>query len=124
MGVRANVRIISRSTGDVFLYTHWCGSELGEVLQRAMARGRGRWDDPAYLARIIFSEMTEGQEKATTGFGISSICGDGQGKVFKVNTDKQMITTPDGTKFSFESFCKDVVREDGVNRSELKWEIE
>lgn len=72
MGDRRNVIVKDRSGGvGVALYTHWGGTELPEVLRKALAR-RQRWSDGAYLARIIFSEMVREDIDGETGYGISA----------------------------------------------------
>ncbi len=74
MGDRANVCVLDYGKENVkdrvFLYTHGGGSELHKTLATALARNI-RWEDSAYLARIIFDAMTDlrGEE---TGYGISS----------------------------------------------------
>jgi hypothetical protein len=78
MGDRANVYIRQSATAGVFLYTHWGGGDLPEVVRVALdsGQGRARWRDDAYLARIVFCQMV-GQDgwNDETGFGISAfIC--------------------------------------------------
>jgi len=65
MGDRGQIKI-----NDVYLYTHWYGSNLKKILASALNRGRSRWEDPEYLARIIFCEMVKGEEMDDEGFGI------------------------------------------------------
>lgn len=69
MGNRAQIYIPDH---DIYFYTHWGGHSLREVLANALARGRSRWHDDSYLARIIFSEMIRGEVTETTGYGINS----------------------------------------------------
>jgi hypothetical protein len=75
MGDRANVIFKeSKESKGIYFYTHWGGHELPERVQTALARHE-RWDDGAYLARIVFCEMVKGAEDRETGFGISEgIC--------------------------------------------------
>ncbi len=74
MGDRANVAIKQPDGTAVYLYTHWGGSELALTVQKALAK-RWRWDDGAYLARIVFDAMSDGNHGNETGFGISTgIC--------------------------------------------------
>ena len=103
MGDRANV-LVKQDADDpgVYLYTHWSGTELPTTLQAALAK-RWRWNDAAYLARIIFDQMTEGWHGQETGFGISTIAPDGQGRVLVVNCDKQTVSCLDKT-WTFEEF--------------------
>ena len=89
MGDRANVYMLegeSRggSKTGVYLYTHWGGTELPHVVQRALAR-RQRWDDSQYLARIVFCEMVRGYEDEETGFGISAGMGDNEHPILVVD---------------------------------------
>jgi len=91
MGARGNIAI--KQSGDVriYFYTHWRGSELPKILRDALGRGKNRWDDPAYLARMIFDEMTSG-EKGETGFGISTEVQDNEYPILVVNPDERVIT--------------------------------
>lgn len=113
MGDRANVKIIDGLNPPVFLYTHWSGSELPEVVRQALAR-RQRWDDAPYLTRIIFCEMVKGHEAYETGFGISgSIC-DNEHPIMVVDVPRQQVRLeseegepqPDTRPLSFDDFVK------------------
>jgi hypothetical protein len=54
----------------VSLYSHWGGACLTEVLQHVLER-QARWDDVAYLTRMIFSEMIPAEDRSEeTGYGI------------------------------------------------------
>ncbi len=93
MGDRGNI-IVKDGGSKVYLYTHWSGSQLPEILKEALIKGEDRWDDGPYLARIIFQEMLDG-DTGTTGFGISSEYGDG-GTDIEVDVRQ---ATVDGVKF-------------------------
>lgn len=69
MGDRAVIEI-HQEGGTVCLYSHSDGIDLRKVLATALQRGSDRWNDPQYLTRIIFSEMTKGREMDITGYGI------------------------------------------------------
>lgn len=75
MGDRGNIVVVQKNYDGslpsevIYLYTHWCGSEIDQILATALER-RLRWDDPAYLTRIIFDQPT-GLEGSETGYGIS-----------------------------------------------------
>jgi len=99
MGDRGNI-IVKDGESKVYLYTHWGGSELKKTLKEALIRGKNRWDDGSYLTRIIFCEMVQDEEMGLTGFGISSVMGDG-GTDIVVDVDKQKVN-----KKSFEDFIK------------------
>lgn len=114
MGDRGNIVIRDRG-GEVFFYTHWNGHKRKDVLRRALAKN-WRWDDGAYLARIIFCEMVKGQENEETGFGISTYICDNSYPLLIVDVDEQNVyeRDPDDDKgkrlspvLSFEEFVKD-----------------
>jgi len=100
MGDRANIKVCG--AGDVYLYTHWAGTELPEVLKSALTRGVDRWDDPQYLARVIFCKMV-GTDDSITGYGISSKCGDGDDRVLTVDVNTQMVTWQTGKLYHFKN---------------------
>jgi hypothetical protein len=87
MGDRANVLI-----EDVYLYTHYDGSELPFIVQEALKRGEDRWDDAQYLARVVFCEMVKDDLLGTTGYGISAELGDGEYELLKLDCDGKMVT--------------------------------
>jgi hypothetical protein len=70
MGDRAQV-IIQRNATNIHFYTHWRGYELPLILSDALKRGKSRWNDESYLARVIFCEMV-GSDDSVLGFGIST----------------------------------------------------
>ena len=100
MGDRANIKLVDGDS-TVFLYTHWDGSVLPGTLQRALAK-KERWDDGQYLARIIFQEML-GTDEGTTGYGISSIVGDGDDRILTVDISGQTVSARDA-KWSFSDY--------------------
>lgn len=91
MGNRANVYVQDGDDNGVYLYTHWGGSELPEVLRDALRRGRDRWDDAQYLARIIFCEMVQDNVMDLAGYGITSRVWDGDGGIIEVDPEEQVV---------------------------------
>jgi len=95
MGDRGVIKVYQgKGRQPVCLYTHWCGDEIYGFLKRSLAR-RERWEDKAYLTRIIFCEMIKGHEDDTTGFGISTYIPDNEHTVLGVNPDKKLVTFED-----------------------------
>lgn len=88
MGARAQVKI--KDTG-VYLYTHWGSGSIAENVQDALSR-RERWNDPEYLARIIFDQMTVGQAGGSTGFGIGASQHGDIEVLITVDTENQLVT--------------------------------
>lgn len=106
MGDRANVRVLAESwPTDVYLYTHWTGTELPGIVQSVIAREE-RWTDPSYLGRMIFSAMVKDHIDAATGYGISSTVGDGDDRIITVDVDRQAVTMPDGRDWTFPEFIR------------------
>lgn len=108
MGDRANIKIIQHDGTTMeepalFLYSHWGGDGMANTLKRALIRGASRWDDEIYLARIIFNEMTKGDENETTGFGISTYIGDNEHPIITVDCEKQTVTIG-GNSMPFTAF--------------------
>lgn len=77
MGDRGNVVLNYGDDKKIYLYTHWNRYNLGSTLQAALERGRNRWGDDDYLARIIFSEMIQHEVLDETGYGLGVEIGDG-----------------------------------------------
>jgi len=72
MGMRRNVALkFDEEYNAIYFYTHWGAATLEDTLRNALKRGRERWDDPPYLARIIFSEMIQDEVMDTLGYGIA-----------------------------------------------------
>lgn len=76
MGDRGNVQLhYGKDSQPIYLYTHWHGTDLPIIVADTLnsEQGRSRWDDPSYLARIIFTNMvkSEKHDDGETGFGIA-----------------------------------------------------
>lgn len=73
MGSRAVIQV-TQPTSDtpIFLYTHWAGEEIAQILALGIhkAKEAGRLGDYPYATRIIFDTLT-GLEGSSTGFGIN-----------------------------------------------------
>ena len=104
MGDRANVQILDEEEHSTFLYTHWDGYKLLETVQAALERGRGRWHDPQYLARIIFCEMVQSDVMGLTGYGISAQIGDGGDQIVVVDPPRQEVRIL-MQSWTFKEFC-------------------
>ena len=104
MGDRANVVIKSEGENDLFLYTHSGGYNLPTVVQHALQRGV-RWEDDAYLARIIFCEMIKGRESEETGYGISTYEIDSERPTIFIDCRYQHVTIH-GYSYPFKDFCE------------------
>jgi len=104
MGDRANIKMIYEDKNEIFFYTYWEGSELPEILQSALLRGKGRWTDESYLARIIFSEMIQNEVMSETGYGISTYICDNEHPIISVVPSEQKVIIEDMGEWTFEEF--------------------
>lgn len=104
MGDRGNVRLeYGEGHQPIYLYTHWQGTFLPQIVAEALdsPAGRDRWNDPSYLARIIFNRMTRGFEADATGYGISPYQADWNHPDVVVNLEAQTV---DG--YPYEEFIR------------------
>ena len=104
MGDRANVLMKSGNREGVYLYTHWEGYRLPEIVQTALKKEK-RWDDEPYLTRIIFCEMVKDTNDIETGYGISGYLCDGGDQVITIDVDKQTVNVFDKT-YSFKEYVE------------------
>ena len=91
MGSRAQVKI--QETG-VFLYTHWGAGEIQEDVRTVIRRGK-RLNDPEYLARIIFDQMTLGQQGQDIGAGIGTQEAGDIEVLVTVDTERKLVIVKD-----------------------------
>ena len=99
MGMRRNIALDYGNEHRIYLYTHWGAECLEDTLRDALVRGRSRWADPAYLARIIFSEMIKDEVLETTGYGLAPHVMDDEYPTIEVDLRHRMVGDQ-----SFEEF--------------------
>lgn len=109
MGDRGNI-VIKDGESEVFLYSHWNRWKLVDDARTALCKG-WRWDDPQYLARIVFDVMTEGEHGNETGYGISARIGDGDRTVV-IDCGEQTVTTSEGER-PIMTFIAEKAHEEG-----------
>ena len=106
MGDRGNICMEEAEGKKIYFYTHWDGSELFTILKNALIKGKLRWDDEPYLARIIFCELVK-KDDGITGYGISTGVCDNEHPIFVVNSDKQVVSIEETNKnWTFEDFIQ------------------
>lgn len=89
MGDRANVYIHEDERPGVYLYTHWDGTELPNLVKEALLtdRAKRRINDAQYLTRILIEEVIAraGDYGSELGWGVSAEIGDGDDRIVDVN---------------------------------------
>jgi len=100
MGDRGQIKIVD---SGVFLYTHWRGNKLFDIVKKVILRGK-RLDDVEYLTRIIFCEMVKDEILDETGYGIgTSMHGDLDNPLVEIDVKNAKVIY-DGETYNFGDF--------------------
>lgn len=92
MGDRGNIAVLQSNSQQVWFYSHWNGYQRLTAIHDALRRGRDRWSDESYLARIIFcSYCPKDQHNDTDSFGISTTIQDNSYTIAVVDIPKQRV---------------------------------
>lgn len=111
MGDRANVVIVDDTTdlsskSAIFFYTHWSGEELPATLKAGLDKGESRWDDPSYLARVIFQAIISDDDEVT-GYGISTmLCDNDSYPLLVVDVRRQVVVEYPLAEYRAVGFAK------------------
>ena len=109
MGDRGNIVIVdANNKPKLWFYTHWSGSELPDLVRKALIKGKDRWSDPSYLNRVLFQTMLDG-DTDITGFGIDTKQGDGGTEVY-ICHEKKTVKLEGLPTYSFEDYVKTTSR--------------
>lgn len=121
MGDRAHLHL-TRKPGEpgIWVYTHWSGSNLPNLVANALTHSRSRWRDPSYANRMVFGSLVGPEDlMQETGWGIDTEPGDeGDGnRIIWVQWSEQLVFMTKGpytdqhgeivmpeTGWSFENF--------------------
>lgn len=122
MGDRGTIRLVlEEDKPPLNLYTHWSGYVWHIRLAEALKFGRNRWNDPAYLTRILITRLYSDIVTDETGGGISfyQIMGDGY-PLYIVDIPKQTVSAvnedhPEDVKkvWTFAEFIAEPHKEHG-----------
>ena len=89
MGDRGNIFFVDSRQGETFagiyMYTHWSGPALPGMVREALARGRGRWGDLPYLARVVFCELVKDSVLEEVGYGLGTRLGGNEHNVVRID---------------------------------------
>ena len=91
MGMRRNIALDYGEEKKVYLYTHWDAEGLEQTLAESLERGRGRWGDDSYLARVIFTDMTKDAGEDITGYGLAPYVMDDEFPTLDVSLRTKMV---------------------------------
>jgi hypothetical protein len=87
-----NSILLRSKAGDLVLYSHWDSVQTLKAKLKQALTFKSRWDDIAYLRRIIFSHMIKNEVLSETGYGIylGNEGADGE-IVFHVDMDNKTV---------------------------------
>lgn len=91
MGDKGNIKIKYEDGNSIYFYGHWSGYKMFDILKDALIKGKSRWNDEAYLARIIFCELIKDSTDEITGFGIAPYVCDNEYPILSVNCSLKEI---------------------------------
>lgn len=100
MGARGNIAVVQHPTESnkseecIYLYTHWGGEYVPFFVQQTLAK-RTRWDDEAYLCRMLFCAMVAEDVHGEHGFGITSYVTDYEFPLLVVDCARSLVTLRD-----------------------------
>jgi hypothetical protein len=113
MGDRASITLAYEGTDKtVELYTHWSGYQHAKTVADALERGRSRWLDGDYLARIIavdWFKMCGLDDLTGAGLGVEPV--EDVSLIIQVAGNEVVVTNayydslPEGT-YTFDEFIE------------------
>ena len=116
MGCRGTIEIWNNAAAPkseerpVVLYTHWGAKRMLNDLVTALEK-KERWNDAAYLSRMIFCQMMGDYTRGTTGYGIMTDNALDTEEEILVDIDRQEVirkrTGHDNQRFTFEELIND-----------------
>jgi hypothetical protein len=71
MGDRNNIKVTYHNGQSIYLYSHWGGSGLRDIVRDALETS-GRVTDESYFARVLFSRMVADDINGEIGYGIAT----------------------------------------------------
>jgi len=127
MGCRGTIEIWNNAAAPkseerpVVLYTHWGAKRMLFDLITTLGKEQ-RWNDAAYLSRMIFCQMVRNNLHSTTGFGIlTDNVGDAEEEIV-VDIDRQEVIRKrighDNQRFTFSELIED----ESNNPDDGSWE--
>lgn len=109
--MRRNIELKYSNGKKVYFYSHWTGETLDLTLRDALEKGRERWSDESYLARIIFSEMIKDEVNKNTGYGISPYETSANYPTIKIDLKEQTVNDKNYQDFINEKIYQDFTKE-------------
>lgn len=92
MGDRGNIGFVGTAEARdcVFLYTHWAGSMIPELVRDAIETAKPRWGDPSYATRMALTKIIGGAE-GPLGWGVDTQMGDNEHDVPIIDWNRRTV---------------------------------
>ena len=130
MGCRGTIEIWEHGAAPkdearpVVLYTHWGANEMEDDLRDVLSRKK-RWNDPAYLSRMIFCRMIRNDIDGETGYGImTDNINDAEQEII-VDCNRQEVIVKGwkkNTTYTFDDFIDpDIKYVKDMNNKKANW---
>lgn len=119
MGDRRQVIIKERDEADIYIYVHWHGYNLPDIVKEAVTNAKPRWSDTSYCRRIImhtiFDAVTDPESDCGCGVSTHELDTEYPGQDVVIDLDKRHITVG-SICMLFENFIKyGIKQEDEIN---------
>lgn len=85
------LRMSSRKTDSIWVYSHDHGSRLPGLLQVALSTAKPRWGLPSYCARVIVDQLIHQPGNTTLGWGLNVVYDNSYYNVFELDMEKQTV---------------------------------
>jgi hypothetical protein len=97
---------------NVWLYTEYEGYDIRNIVCKALRRGKSSWNNPEYLARIIFSEMIRDHIDDTKDYGIGTRKHSGVEWSIEIGCQSQTVTITLWDRFLESKSFEDLISKD------------
>lgn len=101
MGDRGTVYITSTNVADndfegglrgIYVYAHWHGTELPDLVRAGLELGRDRWGDSQYLTRILIDQIARDGRDKETGFGVGLSLAESEHPIVVVDLHREEVS--------------------------------
>jgi len=91
---------------NIYLYSHWAGSNLQFMVRDALIHAKPRWNDDNYCARIMITHIVHSEDACMDelSWGISPFYCDSEHDDILILLKANKVKIKD-KEWSFESFC-------------------
>lgn len=101
-----------------YIYTHWLGTKMPELLQNVLKQNSDLWHKPESLAMLIYDEFYKANGNSETSISMGKLYVETR-KYIHVSCKEELISILTGTKctcsYTFRAYVKQHIHEDFIN---------